>query len=96
MEYAFGLDPKSGRSANPYLTNLDAGTGTLTYSRRKTTLSSLTYKVWTSTNLTTWTEDTSAIQSTTAIPGTDNESVEVTLTGFPSSVPRLFLRISVE
>ena len=61
MEYAFGLDPKNGSSTSPYLTKLNAATGTITYSRRKTTLSSLTYKVWTSTNLTTWTEDTSAI-----------------------------------
>ena len=43
-----------------------------------------------------WTEDPTAGQSATPIPGTDNESVSVTLTGFPSSEPRIFLRISAE
>jgi len=96
MEYAFGLDPKNGSPTSPYLTKLNAATGTITYSRRKTTLTALTYKVWTSTNLSTWTEDSGASQTATAIPGTDNESVEVTLTGFPSSEARIFLHVSAE
>ena len=93
-EYAFGLDPKSGTSTQPYLSFPAPSTGTFTYTRRKVSLSGMDFTVWTSTDLTNWTEDTAAVQSATAIPGTDNESVEVTLTGFPSSEARLFVRIS--
>jgi hypothetical protein len=96
MEHAFGLDPKNGTSTNPYLTNLAAATGMITYTRRKTTLTGLTYKVWTSNNLINWKEDANASQSPTAIPGTDNESVSVSLTGAPIIGSRFFVRISAQ
>jgi autotransporter-associated beta strand protein len=95
-EYAFGLDPKNGGSIHPYLTNFESSTGTITYTRRKATLTGLTYKVWTSSNLTNWTEDTTAIQSATTIPGTDHESVSVNLTGAPITDSRFFVRISAQ
>ena len=93
MEYAFGLDPQSGGSTSPYLTPLNPGGNTLKYSRRKTSLSGLTYRIWTSDNLTNWTEDTGASQTATATPGTDNESVDVALSPGFVNVGRIFVRI---
>jgi hypothetical protein len=92
-EYAFGLDPRNGSSTSPYLTLPNPTNNTLTYSRRKTSLSGLTYQVWFSTNLTTWEQDGGAIQSATAIPGTDNESVQVTLSAEHLNAGRIFVRI---
>lgn len=92
-EYAFGLDPANGSSTTPYLTLPNPTDNTLTYSRRKTSLSGLTYQVWFSTNLTTWEQDTGATQSATAIPGTDNESVQVTLSAELLNAGRIFVRI---
>ena len=92
-EYAFGLDPKNGSSTSPYLTLPNPADNTLTYSRRKTSLTGLTYQVWISTNLTVWEQDTGATQSATAIPGTENESVQVTLSAELLNTGLLFVRI---
>jgi hypothetical protein len=93
-EYAFGIDPRSAGSANPYLTAMDPVGGTLVYTRRKTNLSGLNYHIWTSTNLVDWSEDTGASQTATAIPGTDNESVEVLVSSERLGSDRLFVRIA--
>jgi autotransporter-associated beta strand protein len=95
-EYAFGLDPQNGGSSSPYLTTLDPLAGTFTYKRRKTSLTGLTYKVWTSSNLSDWNEDTSAVQSATDLPGTDNQSVEVLVSPSLLSSGRLFVRIQTQ
>ena len=93
-EYAFGLAPNSGSSVNPILAQLDHSTGTFTYQRRKPSLTGLTsYKILTSTDLATWTEDATAGQVATAIPATDNESVVVTLTT-PPTAAKFFVRVS--
>lgn len=94
MEYVFGLDPQSEGSFSPYLTLFDPADYSFTYARRKTSLTGITYRIWTSDNLINWSEDTGASQSATAIPGTENESVEVSLS--PPAIPhtRLFIRIS--
>jgi fibronectin-binding autotransporter adhesin len=93
-EYAFGLDPSNGSSVNPILVPLDKGAGTFTYSRRKPSLTGLTnYKILTSTDLVTWTEDTTAMQ--TATDNGDNQSVAVTLTG-PLTEPKLFVRVTAD
>ena len=42
-EYAFGLDPSTGSSVNPYTSVLDASTNAFTYTRRDTSLSGLSY-----------------------------------------------------
>ena len=75
------------------LTPLDRGTGNFTYQRRKTTLTGLAYKVWTSTNLTVWNEDLTAAQSATDLPGTDNQSVEVLVSPALLNSGRLFVRV---
>jgi len=87
-EYAFGLNPVSGASVSPITSPLSGSQ--FTYTRRATT--GLAYKVFTSTNLATWTEDTAAIQ----VPGTPDgngvQSVTVTVTATPLN-GRLFVRI---
>jgi autotransporter-associated beta strand protein len=94
-EYAFGLDPKNSGSSNPYLSYPQSGTGAFTYTRRKTSLSGLTFKVWRSADLTSWTEDTGAIQSITGTSG-DSENVEVTLSPRLHANTSLFVRISTQ
>lgn len=92
-EYAFGLDPRSGASIEPFLSFPAPSTGTFTYTRRKRAFSGMDYTIWTSTDLNDWTEDTGASQATSAIPGTDNESVEVVISPEHMGGQRLFLRI---
>ncbi len=95
-EYAFGLDPVNGASSSPYPADTGLATGTFTYRRRKASLTQLTYRIWTSANLTTWNLAEIGTQSVTPIPGTDNETVQVTLGGQATSHDMLFLRISAE
>jgi hypothetical protein len=94
-EYAFGLDPKNPASANPITAQLDKNAGTFSYQRRKSALSTtLTYTVQTSTDLAIWTPDSSATQSATDIPSSDNESVSVTLSAAkPLAFGKLFVRV---
>ncbi len=95
-EYAFGLGAKDGASVQAILTPLDRGTGTFTYQRRKTTLTGLAYKVWTSGNLADWTEDATAVQNATNLPGTDNQSVEVVVSPARLTSGRLFVRVQAD
>ena len=92
FEYAFGQNP-AVPSGSPVVF-LSATTGTnLTYTRRKQSLTGMSYSVWISANLTDWTEDASAVQNATDIPDSDNESVEVALTAQTLNGERLFVRI---
>ena len=94
-EYAFGLHPKNGASANPIPQLLSKTTGMFTYVRRNPTLTNLIYKVWTSPNLTTWTVDTAALQLPTDVG--ENQNVVVTLSGpKPLTAPELFVRVTAE
>jgi autotransporter-associated beta strand protein len=96
QEYAFGLIPNSGASVNPITVQLDKSLGTFTYQRRNPSLTGLTsYKILTSTDLVTWTQDATAGQVATAIPASDNQSVVVTLTTPPTST-KFFVRVSAE
>jgi hypothetical protein len=92
-EYAFGLDPKDSSSVRSVIMASLKDSGTLSYTRRKKSLTGLTYKVWTSADLETWTEDTGSSQTATAIPGTENEAVEVTLSPELAGDDRLFVRM---
>ena len=92
-EHAFGLDPKNGASSNPISVPLDKTTGTFRYTRRHASLTGLDYTVWTSDNLSGWTEDSTAMQTATTIPGTDKQSVEVTLSPDLLISDRLFVRV---
>jgi fibronectin-binding autotransporter adhesin len=96
QEHAFGLDPSSGSSINPILVPLDRTSGafTFTYMRRKPSLTGLTsYKILSSTDLITWSVETTAVQTPTDTG--DNQSVAVSLTA-PFSEPKLFFRVSAE
>jgi autotransporter-associated beta strand protein len=93
-EYAFGLDPTSGASVSPITVQLNKATGTFTYTRRDDALTGLSYKVWTSPDLTTWTEDATATQDDSAGPDANGvEPVVVKLTTAPTGA-RFFVRVS--
>ena len=93
-EYAFGLIPNSGSSVNPIAVPLDKTAGTFSYPRRDISLQSpvLTYSVWYSTDLATWTEDTGAVEGTTAVSG-EVETVPVTISGSLLTNPKLFIQV---
>ena len=94
-EYAFGLIPNSGSSVNAIAVQLNKTTGTFSYQRRTQPLTGLTYKVWTSTDLATWSEDAGATASQT-VTGTDGEvqTVQATITGtLPLTAPKLFIQV---
>jgi autotransporter-associated beta strand protein len=97
-EYAFGLSPDSGSSANPIAVPLDKSTGKFRYTRRATPASTgLNYTVWISTDLVNWTEDAGATssQSVTGTVGSI-ETVEAAITGaLPLAQPRLFIQVRV-
>ena len=63
-ERIWGLNPTASASSNPVTATTTLKTnGNLTYTRRTNTLSGLTYTVWTSPDLVTWTQDTGATQT---------------------------------
>jgi hypothetical protein len=89
-EFAFGLDPTSGSSANPIPQQLDKSTGVFKYTR--TANSGLTYKVYYSTDLSGWTLDAAATQTpAAAVAGI--ETVTVTLAAATPSNGKLFVRV---
>lgn len=95
-EYAFGLAPNSGSSINPITTQLNRTAGTFTYQRRSST--GLTYTVWTSEDLATWTKDSAAVQ-TPGTPDANNvQTVAVTLSATPKplTAPKLFIRVQAD
>ncbi|MEP4077276.1 hypothetical protein [Haloferula sp.] len=96
-EYAFGLDPSSGASVMPITVPLDKGSGTLTYTRRKPSLTSLTFSYEWSTMLTggSWTTVVPNVADI-VVPSGDNETVTVDLTGAPDDPlanATLFVRV---
>jgi hypothetical protein len=95
-EYAFGLNPKNGASAQPIVSLPSPTSNTFAYTRRRASMTALKYTVWTSTNLTNWSEDIGALQSATTITGTDLESVVVTLSPSSTNPHRLFVRIQID
>ncbi|MCX6873874.1 MAG: Ig-like domain-containing protein [Verrucomicrobia bacterium] len=92
QEYAFGLDPTSGSSVSPFTVPLDKSNGTFTYQRRPNILTHLTCAIWTSTDLTTWSVDTTAIQHPDT-PAGDLQTVVVTITPTLLSSPKLFVQV---
>jgi hypothetical protein len=92
-ERIWGLDPTISTSSNP-ITNTAAlrSNGNLTYTRRTTSLTGLTYTVWTSTNLTNWTRDTGATQTVNST--TNNvQTVTIKLSNALLSQPKLFVQV---
>ena len=91
-EYAFGLVPNSGASVNPISVPLDRAAGTFSYTRRLQSLTGLTYTVWYSTDLATWTEDTGAVEGTPAV-NAEVETVPVTISASLLTNPKLFIQV---
>ena len=93
-EYAFGLIPNEGASVNPIAVPLDKATGTFSYTRRDSSLTDLTYSVWFSEDLTSWTEDTGAVEGAPVLSG-EVETVPVTLSALAGDpLPRkLFIQV---
>lgn len=92
-ERIWGLDPADASSRQPVTVaaNLKA-TGNFTYTRRTSTLTGLTYTVWTSTNLSSWTQNTGATQ--TVVSTTDNvQTVNVKLSSSLLTQPKLYVRV---
>jgi uncharacterized repeat protein (TIGR02543 family) len=94
-EYAFGLIPNSGSSVNPIAVGLDKTTGTFSYTRRQQSLTGLNYTIWYSTDLATWSEDTTAVQGVPSLNG-QVETVPVTLTGSLLSNSKLFIQVRAQ
>ena len=91
-EYAFGLDPTGGSSVNPIAVQLNKTTGIFSYTRRLQSLTGLTYSVWYSTDLATWTEDAGAAEGTVTVTG-DVETVPVTISPALLTNPKLFVQV---
>jgi len=94
-EYAFGLIPNSGASVNPIAVQLDKATGTFSYTRRDPSLTDLTYTIWYSTDLATWTQDTGAVEETPTLVG-EVETVPVTITNSLLTNTKLFIQVRAE
>lgn len=94
-EYAFGTDPKHGDPTQPVTGIPTPPAGTFTYTRRRSSLTGLSFTVWTSTNLTHWSQDSGAAQSVTATTG-DQETVQVTLSEDLLNHSKLFIRVRAD
>jgi alpha-galactosidase len=91
-ERIWGLNPTNAASRNPFTSTTGLAAGTFRYTRRAVALSGLSYTVWTSTNLTTWTQDTGAVQ-TPGTPVAEVETVTVNLSPALLGGQRLFVRV---
>ena len=94
-EYAFGLLPNNGSSVNAIVVPLEKTGGTFSYTRRLLSLTDLTYKVWYSTDLGTWVEDTGATEGTPAASG-DVETVPVMISPALLTNTKLFIQVRAE
>ena len=93
QEFAFGLIPNSGVSVNPITSQLNKTTGQFSYQRLNA--SSLSYSIWTSPDLISWTEDSTAVQNVTT--GNPNDTVQVTLSATsPLTADKLFVRVKAQ
>ena len=94
QEYAFGLDPTKGSSANPIVAPLDKASGQFSYTRRAT--SGFAYTVEYSTDLAAWNPATLAGPESVGTPDSYGvETVTVTITNEPVN-GKLFVRVRAE
>lgn len=95
QEYAFGLNPTSGRSANPITAPLNKATGTFSHTRRNPALTGLSYVYQYSANLAGWTAFTPA-----ALTSDNGSPVEIVTATVPAAIrdtnPKLFVRVVAE
>ena len=96
-EYAFGLIPNSGASVNPITVPFEKTGGTFSYTRRSLDLQDpdLTYTVWYSTDLGSWTQDTGATEGAPSLTG-EVETVPVTISPALLSNTKLFIQVRAE
>jgi hypothetical protein len=92
-EYAFGLNPTSGASVNPFTVPFVKSTGTFSYSRRLTGLTNLSYTYESSTTLQegSWTPFTPTTQTSDS-----GSPIEVITIGVPAVLltePELYIRV---
>lgn len=92
-EYAFGLNPTSSASVSP-ITAPNKTTGTFTYTRRKPSLTELSYSYEASTNLATWPSFTPPVADVSN-NGDPLETITVTVPASMLTEPKLFLRVKV-
>jgi hypothetical protein len=92
QEFAFGLNPSIGASANPITRPLDSATGRFQYTRRVG--SGLNYRIFTSTNLGTWVQDTGATEANVTTSG-DVQTVTVQVSNTPIA-GKLFVRVHAQ
>ena len=93
-EFAFGLNPTLGSSVNPITVPLNKTTGRFSYTRRNPALTGLTYRIWTSTDLVSWSLDSTAAQAVTTTNG-DVQTIRVILTT-PPTAPKFFVRVTAQ
>lgn len=89
-KYAFGLDPTDPSSLSAVFTP-DPGTGTFAYTRRRPSLTGLTYNYESSTTLAGWSAFTPVSEDSDG--GDPVETVTVTLPAGLAAEPELFLRV---
>ena len=94
-EHAFGLNPKVGSSVQPFTRMPSPASATFTYTRRRSSLTGLSYTVWSSTNLSSWLKDAAAAQTVVSFAG-DVETVTVTPSPGLLTQPELFIQIRAE
>lgn len=93
FEYAFGLSPTSGGSVNPFTVPFDPATGLFTYTRRKPSLTGLTYTYQYHTSLSgAWTDFTPAV-APVSNSGDPVEAITVTVPAALLTEPKLFIRV---
>jgi hypothetical protein len=91
-ERIWGLNPTNAASRNPFTSTSNLAAGNFSYIRRSRSLTGLSYTVWTSTNLTTWAQDTGAVQTPGAAVA-EVETVAVSLSPEQLTGPQLFVRV---
>jgi alpha-galactosidase len=91
-ERIWGLNPTGGGSQSPFVSTATLRSGLFTYTRRNPALTGLNHTVWTSANLSTWTQDTSATQSLAGTSG-NIQTINVNLSPALLLNPKLFIRL---
>jgi hypothetical protein len=93
FEYAFGLNPTSGGSVNPFAVPFNPATGLFTYTRRTQSLTGLSYTYEYSTSLSDpWQSFTPSVTPVTN-NGDPVEEITVTVPAALLAEPKLFIRV---
>jgi alpha-galactosidase len=91
-ERLWGLNPTAGASYSPLVSTAALRSGLFSYTRRNPALTGRNHTVWTSTNLSSWTQDIGAIQSLGGTVG-DTQTINVNLSPALLVNPKLFIRL---